>query len=195
MKTYTLTAEMRTEKGKKAAKNLRKEGIIPANLYGLGKENMNLVVKEREVNNLIYTPDTYAIDLTVNGELRKAVLKEIQFHPVTDKILHIDFLEVDTIKPINMQIPIVLEGLAEGVRAGGKLVKEMRKITVRATYDKIPERVTIDVTPLKLGETIQIGALSFEGLEIMNAKNAVVVAVRLTRAARGAAAAAAQAGK
>lgn len=195
MKTYTLTAEMRTEKGKKAAKNLRKEGIIPANLYGLGKENMNLVVKEREVNNLIYTPDTYAIDLTVNGELRKAVLKEIQFHPVTDKILHIDFLEVDTIKPINMQIPIVLEGLAEGVRAGGKLVKEMRKITVRATYDKIPERVTIDVTPLKLGETIQIGALSFEGLEIMNAKNAVVAAVRLTRAARGAAAAAAQAGK
>lgn len=195
MKTYTLTAEMRTEKGKKAAKNLRKEGIIPANLYGLGKENMNLVVKEREVNNLIYTPDTYAIDLTVNGELKKAVLKEIQFHPVTDKILHIDFLEVDTIKPINMQIPIVLEGLAEGVRAGGKLVKEMRKITVRATYDKIPERVTIDVTPLKLGETIQIGALSFEGLEIMNAKNAVVAAVRLTRAARGAAAAAAQAGK
>lgn len=190
MKTYKLSAEKRTEIGKKAAKMLRKEGEIPANLYGLGNENLNLKVKEREVQNLIYTPESYSVELTVDGKMKNVVLKELQFHPVTDRVLHIDFLEVDTVKPINMKIPVVLEGLAIGVRAGGKLVKELRKLTVRATYDKIPERLHIDVTNLNLGGKIQVGDLHFEGLEIVNAKNAVVAAVRLTRAARGQAAAA-----
>lgn len=193
MKTYKLNAETRTETGKKAAKTLRQNGQIPANIYGLGNKNLNLKVSEREVQNLVFTPESYAVELTIDGNLRHVVLKEVQFHPVTDKILHIDFLEVDTVKPINMKIPVVLEGLAAGVRAGGKLVKELRKITVRTTYDKIPERLYVDVTKLNLGDTIQIGDLHFEGLEIVNAKNAVVAAVRLTRAARGQAASAAEA--
>lgn len=193
MKTYKLNAETRTETGKKAAKTFRQHGQIPANIYGLGNKNLNLKVNEREVQNLVFTPESYAVELTIDGELRNVVLKEVQFHPVTDKILHIDFLEVDTVKPINMKVPVVLEGLAAGVRAGGKLVKELRKITVRATYDKIPERLYVDVTKLNLGDTIQIGDLHFEGLEIVNAKNAVVAAVRLTRAARGQAASAAAA--
>lgn len=195
MKTYQLTAEARSTTGKKAAKTLRKMGEIPAILYGLGKENLNLQVKDRDVRGAVFTPETYVIDLSIDGQIRKAILKEVQFHPVTDAILHVDFLEIDTIKPIDVKIPIVLEGHAAGVRAGGKLVKEMRKITVHATYDKIPERLTIDVSRLKLGQKIQIGDLHFEGLEIVNAKNAVVAAVRLTRAARGQAAAAAALGE
>lgn len=192
MKTYKLVAEKRQEIGKKATKAIRKNGEVPVNLYGLGNENLNLKVKTADVQNLIFTPESYAVELTVEGALRHVVLKELQFHPVTDQVLHIDFLEVDTIKPINMKIPVVLEGLAAGVRAGGKLVKEIRRITVRATYDKIPERLYVNVEHMNLGETIKIGDLHFDGLEIVNAKNAVVAAVRLTRAARGAAAAKAQ---
>ena len=113
-------------------------------------------------------------------------IKELQFHPVTDKILHIDFLEVTKEKAIVMEVPVVLEGHAEGVKAGGKLTLSMRKLKVKATYDQIPEKLTINVDHLGLGKTLQVGALHFEGLELMNAKNAVVCAVQLTRAARGA---------
>lgn len=191
MKTYELNATKRTETGKKAAKTMRKNGEVPANLYGLGKENINLVIKERDLQGLIYTPETYVVDLHLDGEKRSVILKEAQFHPVTDHVLHVDLLEVDTVKPIAVKIPLVLEGHAIGVRAGGKLVKEMRKITVRATYDKIPDRLFVNVDALNLGDKLQIGDLHFDGLEIMNAKNAVVAAVRLTRAARGLASAAA----
>lgn len=116
-------------------------------------------------------------------------MREVQFHPVTDHVLHIDFLEVREDKPIVMAVPVVLEGHAAGVRAGGKLVRELRKLKVKATYNNIPEKLHIDVSNLELGKTIQVGELSFDNLELMNAKNAVVCAVRLTRAARGAQAA------
>ena len=115
-----------------------------------------------------------------------AVMKDIQFHPETDAILHIDYLEVSDKKPIVMEVPVVLDGHAEGVKAGGKLTLQMRKLKVKAIYSEIPERLVINVDHLGLGKTIQVGALNFEGLELMNAKNAVVCAVQLTRAARGA---------
>lgn len=124
-----------------------------------------------------------------------AVLKDIQFHPVKDTILHIDLLEVSDKKPVTIEVPVKLEGHAEGVKAGGKLTLSMKKIKVKAPYTQIPERVIINVDHLGLGKTLQIGDLHFEGLELVNAKNAVVCAVQLTRAARGAAAAAAAAGK
>ncbi|WP_373763433.1 50S ribosomal protein L25, partial [Porphyromonas loveana] len=113
--------------------------------------------------------------------------KEIQFHPVTDRILHIDFLKVEENKPVVIEVPVTLAGHAEGVKAGGKLSLEMRKLKVKASYDKIPEKLTIDVSNLQLGKTMQVGELNFDGLTLMNAKNAVVCAVKLTRAARGAA--------
>lgn len=155
----------------------------------------NLQVKEDDVRKLIYTPDIFAINLDVNGVKKNAVLKEIQFHPVTDNILHIDLLEVSDKKPVVMEVPVKLEGHAEGVKAGGKLTLSMKKIKVKALYTSIPERVVINVDNLGLGKTMQIGDLHFDGLELMNAKNAVVCAVQLTRAARGAQAAAEAAAK
>ena len=117
-----------------------------------------------------------------------AVLREIQFHPVSDAILHIDLLEVTDKKPVIVEVPVKLEGHAEGVKAGGKLSLSMKKLKVKAIYSNIPEKVVINVDNLGLGKTLQIGDLHFEGLELVNAKNAVVCAVQLTRAARGAAA-------
>ena len=214
MKTYELSAQPRVLVGKKATKELRKAGLIPVVMNGgeivelpyNGKLNegenvveiengkgiivTNLQVKAEDVRKLIYTPDIFAIDLDVNGVKKNAVLKDIQFHPVTDNILHIDLLEVSDKKPVVMEVPVKLEGHAEGVKAGGKLTLSMKKIKVKALYTSIPERVVINVDNLGLGKTLQIGDLHFEGLELMNAKNAVVCAVQLTRAARGAQAAA-----
>ena len=210
MKTYNLSAQPRTAIGKKATKELRNAGLIPVVLNGgevvelpysgnlnegeqvielannKGVKVTNLTVKAEDVRKLIYTPDIYAIDLDVNGVKKMAVLKDIQFHPVKEEILHIDLLEVNDKKPVVIEVPVKLEGHAEGVKAGGKLTLSMKKIKVKAIYSAIPEKVIINVDKLGLGKTLQIGELHFEGLELMNAKNAVVCAVQLTRAARGA---------
>lgn len=186
MKHFNLSATVRKadQLGKKATKGLRREGFVPVVLYG-GSETQHLVVKADDINKLIYTPDIYLIELDVEGKQIKAVLKDVQFHPVSDKTLHADLYEVSEDKPIVMSVPVVLEGHAAGVRAGGKLVREKRNLRVRAVYDKIPENLVIDVTNLKLGKTIQIHELSFEGLELVDAPQAVVCAVKQTRAARG----------
>ena len=186
MKHFKLSATVRKadQLGKKATKGLRREGLVPVVLYG-GSETQHLVVKADDINKLIYTPDIFLIELDVKGKLIKAVLKEVQFHPVSDKTLHADLYEVSEDKPIVMSVPVVLNGHAVGVRAGGKLVREKRNLRVRAVYDKIPENLVIDVTNLKLGKTIQVHELSFEGLELVDAPQAVVCAVKQTRAARG----------
>lgn len=215
MKTFQLSAEPRTALGKKATKALRSEGKIPVVLNGgaiielpytgtlregekvveigngKGLITTDLTVTNEAVRNLVYTPDIFAIELDVNGEKRMAILKDIQFHPVKDNILHMDLLEVSDKKPVVIEVPVKLEGHAEGVKAGGKLSLSMKKLKVKAIYTEVPERLVINVDNLGLGKTLQVGDLHFEGLELMNAKNAVVCAVQLTRAARGAAAAAA----
>ncbi|MDO4695251.1 50S ribosomal protein L25/general stress protein Ctc [Porphyromonas sp.] len=193
MKTFQLNAEVRKEIGKKGSKALRKQELIPAVLYGL-EENLSITVSQDAVRKLIYTPDIYLVEMSLAGGKKTCILQDIQFHPVTDKILHIDFLEVKEDKPIIIEVPVVLEGHAVGVRAGGKLSLDMRKLKVKALYNNVPEKLTIDVSKLGLGKTIQVGSLSFDNIELLNAKNAVVAAVRLTRAARGAAAKAAQGG-
>ena len=215
MKTFQLSAEPRTVLGKKAAKGLRADSKIPVVLNGgkiidlpfagtlrdgekiveigngKGLITTDLVVSADAVRKLVYTPEIFAIELNVHGETRMAVLKDIQFHPVKDTILHIDLLEVYPEKPVTIEVPVKLEGHAEGVKAGGKLQLSMKKMKVRAPYTAIPERLVINVDNLGLGKTLQVGELHFDGLELVNAKNAVVCAVALTRAARGAAAAAA----
>lgn len=219
MNTFQLAAEPRTDLGKKAAKQLRKENKIPVVLNGgdhvdlpytgtlkagekivetgngKGLITTDLAVTNDAVRKLIYTPDIFAIELDINGDKRNAVLKDIQFHPVKDTILHIDLLEVNDKKPVTIEVPVKLEGHAEGVKAGGKLNLVMKKLKVKAIYTSIPERLVINVDDLGLGKAKSVGDLHFEGLELMNAKNAVVCAVQLTRAARGAAAAAAAASK
>ena len=214
MNTFQLAAQPRTELGKKATKALREQGLIPVVLNGgevfdlpykgtlapgekiveigngKGLVTTDLVVANDAVRKLVYTPDIFAIELDVHGEKRMAILKDLQFHPVKDNILHIDLLEVYPEKPVVIEVPVKLEGHAEGVKAGGKLSLSMKKLRVKGIYTAIPERLVINVDSLGLGKTIQVGDLHFEGLELVNAKNAVVCAVQLTRAARGAQAAA-----
>ncbi len=186
MKHFKLSATVRKadQLGKKATKALRREALVPVVLYG-GSETHHLVVKADDLNKLIYTPEIYLIELDVEGKQYNAILKDVQFHPVSDRTLHADLYEVSEEKPIVMSVPVILDGHAVGVRAGGKLVREKRTLRVRAAYDKIPENLVIDVNNLKLGKTIQVHELSFEGLELVDAPQAVVCGVKLTRAARG----------
>lgn len=217
MKVFELNADPRVELGKKSVKALRKEGKIPAVINGGAvvelpyKETLqpgeklveldekrgilttDITVSNEDVRKLIYTPDIFEVDIKLNGKVRKTVMKDLQFQPVKDTVLHIDFLEVYPDKPIVMEVPVQIVGHAEGVKAGGKLTVSMRKLKVKAPYTDIPERLTINVDTLGLGKSLAVGDLHFEGLELMNAKNAVVCAVQLTRAARGAAAKAAEA--
>ncbi len=190
MKTLEIKGSLRNELGKKTTKAVRKSDAVPCIIYG-GKETMHFQVSNSALRHLIYTPDIYVVNLDVDGKKVNAILKDIQFHPVKDTVLHVDFLEIFDNKPIVIEVPVKLEGLAEGVKAGGKLSLEMRKIRVKGLYSNVPENLTINIENLGLGKTIQIGVLSFPNLEILNPKNAVVAAVKLTRAARGAAAQAA----
>lgn len=213
MKTFKLHAEARTELGKKATKALRAAGMIPVVLNGgeqvalpfegkllpgqkiveigdgKGLITTDLAVSQEAVRKLIYTPDIFAIELEFDGTTRMAVIKDIQFQAVKDTILHIDLLEVTDKKPVVIEIPVKIEGHAEGVKAGGKLTLSMKKVKVKAVYTEVPERVIVNVDKLGLGKTLKIGDLHYDAFELVNAKNAVVCAVQLTRAARGAAAA------
>lgn len=198
MRSIAINGSLRIEIGKKATKQVRKANAVPCVLYGAekGADNkpvaVHFTVTNDELRKLVYTPHIYVIDLTIDGKTVNAIMKDIQFHPVTDKILHVDFYQINEANPIVMEVPVKLEGLAEGVKAGGKLALQVRKLKVKALYNVIPERLVVDVTNLALGKTIKVGELNYEGLELLNAKEAVVCAVKLTRAARGAQAAAAK---
>ncbi|MGL5562781.1 MAG: 50S ribosomal protein L25/general stress protein Ctc [Tannerellaceae bacterium] len=187
MKSFQLTGSLRTETGKKAAKAIRNNSSIPCIIYG-GETVTQFTVEKEAVRKLIYTPEIFLVELTIDGKTCKAIMKDLQFHPVTDAVLHIDFLEVFEEKPIVIDVPVVLDGLAEGVKAGGKLSLEMRKLRVKALYNNVPEQLHINIENLALGKTIQVGQVAFENLEVLSGKNNVICAVKLTRAARGAAA-------
>ncbi len=184
------TIAERSSEQARALKAIRKNNGVPCVLYGAG-ENVHFTVTTDGLRNLVYTPHIYVVNLDIDGKVVTAIMKDIQFHPVKDTILHVDFLQISEEKPIVMEVPVQLEGLAEGVKAGGKLQLQMRKLKVKALYTNIPERLVINVSHLGLGKAIQVKELAFDNLELLNAKDAVVCAVKLTRAARGAAAAAA----
>ena len=197
MKEINVNGQKREATGKKASKMMRKEGLVPCNLYGEKKnenglpEALAFSVSFSEIRKAVYTPDVYVVNLNVDGQAYKAIIKELQFHPTTDALLHADFYEVTESKPITVGIPVKLNGLAQGVRDGGKLNLSIRKIDVTAPYKQIPEILNIDVTNLQLGKAIKVGELSFEGLEIATPSQVIVCSVKATRASRSAAAAAA----
>ena len=197
MKEISLTGKMRTDLGKKASKSMRKEGLIPCNMYGEKKgenglpEAMSFAASMTELRKIVYTPHIYVVNLNIDGKEHKAVLKELQFHPVTDALLHVDFYEINEVKPITIGIPVKLNGLAQGVRDGGRINLSIRKINVTAPYQAIPEHLDIDVTNLRLGKSIKVGELSFEGLELATPAEVIVCSVKTTRASKSAAAAAA----
>ena len=188
------TIAERSSEQAKALKAIRKNNGVPCVLYG-GAENIHFTVPVEGLRNLVYTPHIYTVNLSIDGKEVKAIMKDIQFHPVKDNILHVDFYQINEEKPIVMEVPVQLEGLAEGVKAGGKLAASVRNLKVRAPYAQIPEKLNIDVTHLGLGKTIKVAELSFEGLEIVTSPSVVVCQVKMTRSAMSAMAAAAGKGK
>lgn len=187
MKEIEVKGQKRTDLGKKAAKAMRKEDLIPCNLYGEAKnadgapEALSIACPMSELRKIVYTPHIYVIKLVIDGEERTAILKELQFHPVTDALLHVDFYEVNDQKPITVGIPVKLNGLAQGVRDGGRMNLSIRKIDVTAKYQAIPEHLDIDVTAMTIGKSIKVGDLHFEGLEMATSKNVVVCSIKATR--------------
>lgn len=189
MKEFALNGKARTEVGKKATKQLRKEGYVPCNLYGEKKgengqpEALAFAILATDLRKVVFTPHIYVINLNIDGKHHTAVLKELQFHPVTDAVLHVDFFEIHEEKPITIGIPVRLTGLAQGVRDGGRMNLSIRKINVTAPFQKIPEHLDVDVTNLRIGKSIKVGDLSFEGLEIATPKEVIVCSIKMTRAA------------
>ena len=198
MKQITIEGTSRADLGKKATKAVRANGNVPCVLYGEKKDEngkpvaIHFEVYEKLINKLVFTPHIYLVDIKIDGEDHKGIMKEIQFHPVKDNVLHVDFFEVHAEKPIVMGVPIAAKGLADGVRAGGRLMMMIRKLQVRALYENIPEKLDVDVTKLQLGKSINAGQLSYDNLEIITPKEVIVCTVKMTRAAMGAAAAAAK---
>ena len=195
MKEISVSGQKRATTGKKASKEMRKQGLIPCNLYGEKKgenglpEAMAFSIPASQLRKVVYSPDVYVVNLTVDGEAHKAVMKELQFHPTTDAVMHVDFYEVNESKPITIGIPVKLNGHAQGVRDGGRLSQAVRTLNVTAPYKQIPAVLDIDVTELKLGKVIKVADLKFEGLEISTPAQVVVCSVKATRASRSAAAA------
>ncbi|MBO6078132.1 MAG: 50S ribosomal protein L25/general stress protein Ctc [Bacteroidaceae bacterium] len=192
MKSIEVKGTARNEFGKKGAKALRKQNLIPCNLYGVERDEKGLPVAKafsvtfEEVRNLVYSPDIFSVNLTIDGSTVLAVMREIQFHPVKDNILHIDFYQVDPKKPIVMAVPVKLNGLAAGVKAGGKLEQILRRVKAKALYTDIPEKVEIDVTPLTIGKSFKVGDLKVDGIEFVSPKDAVICTVMSTRSAAAA---------
>ena len=191
MQTLKIEATPRADFGKKASRAIRREGQVPCVLYG-GGETVSFSVDAKAPKTLIYTPNSYIVELTIGGKTEKAVMREVQFHPVREEILHIDFYRVQEGKPVAISIPVRLTGNAEGVKVGGKLVLSTRKIFVSGPVDKLPDEITVDVTTLGVGKTIFVGDLKSDDLKFLTPATTAVCAVRVTRASRGAAAEAAQ---
>lgn len=187
MKTISVKAVKRDQYGKKAAKAVRREGLIPCVLSGNG-ETVSFSVEPSAIKNLIYSPNSYIVEFDIEGTKELAVIRETQFHPVREEILHIDFFRVVKDKPVSIAIPVRLTGNSEGVKVGGKLALSARKIVVKAMAENLPDELVIDVTNLGLGKTIFVGDLQFENLQFITPATTAVCAVRMTRASRGAAA-------
>ncbi|MBO4851577.1 MAG: 50S ribosomal protein L25/general stress protein Ctc [Prevotella sp.] len=189
MKEISLKGQKRAATGKKATKQMRKEGLVPCNLYGEARdengkpEAMAFAVAATDLRKVIYTPHVYVINLDIDGEHHTAVMKELQFHPTTDAVLHIDFYEINEEKPLTIGIPVHLVGLAQGIRDGGRMNLSIRKIEVTAPFQQIPEQLDVDVTHLLIGKSIKVGDLSYEGLEFATSKEVVVCSIKMTRAA------------
>ncbi len=189
MQTIEIKGAARSAFGKKEAKLARKEGKVPCVIYGNGATE-HFVIDQADIRKVIYTPNSYIISIDIDGKKETAVMREVQFHPVSDSALHIDFYRVDANHPVTIDIPVRLTGVSEGVRQGGKMMLSKRKLKVAGLVDKLPDTLDIDVTSLQLGKSIFVSDVQFDGLTILTPATTAICAVKMTRAARGAAAAA-----
>jgi large subunit ribosomal protein L25 len=192
MKHFELKGQTRQVGNKATIKAFRKQGLIPCNLYGNGVDNILFTVDAKEFGALISTPYSHIVDLNIEGECHQAVLKAIQYHPVTDRALHVDFLALDPAKPVTIEVPIKITGNSIGVRQGGKLNVPTRKLKVCGMIENLPDELPVDITELGLGKQINAGDLKFDGFQIVSPKGTLVCAVRATRNSAAAATEAAQ---
>lgn len=183
MKTISINGSLRKELGNKNAKELRKAGNVPCVIYG-GKENIHFYAHENSFKSLVYTADAHLVNLNIEGNEKSAVLKEIQFHPVTDRIIHADFVEVFPDKPVVINIPIKVFGDSVGILAGGKLRIRRRSLKVKGFAKDLPEVLPIDITEVKIHQSIKVGELSYDNLELLDPKKSMVLAVATSRVAQ-----------
>ena len=180
MEVFKLDAQPRTTTGKVLAKRMRKEGLGPAVIYGHG-DNVMCTLNEKDLKPLLITPKVYLVDLMLGGKVEHVVLKEVQYHPVSDRPIHIDFYRYDAADPIVMAIPVALEGYAKGVRAGGKLVGGVRKLRVQGLVSDLPDVLPVDITELNVGETLMVSDVKFDNLEVVDTKTLVVATIKSQR--------------
>lgn len=185
MKTIRLIGEPRTDLGTSASRQLRKDGKVPCVLYG-GKEHLNFTVYRDDFKNLVYTPNTYLVQIELGAKKYKAILKDIQFHPVNDLINHVDFLEVADDKPVSIGIPVRVTGNSPGVRAGGKLMVKIKKLKVKGLIADMPDDIEVNIDKVEMGKSIKVGEISVNNLELLDAAANALLSVVATRASRSA---------
>lgn len=181
MKTLTLTGVKRKTTGRTSTHALRREGKVPCILYG-GKDILHFEAIEKDFKPLVYTPDVHMIKLDVGGKQVDAIMQDIQFHPVTDRIQHVDFLEVISDKPVVMDIPVRFNGTSAGVKEGGQMLKKLTKIRLKGLISKIPATIEINVEPMKIGDYIRIKDIKYDGITFLHEPVVTIVAVKTTRA-------------
>lgn len=186
MKSFAIEGAVRETVGKKETKKLRAEGKVPCVLYG-GEETIHFYAEASAFHKVVYTPNVYLIDLDIDGTIHKAIIQDIQFHPVEEQILHVDFLKINEDKPVKIDVPINVHGYAAGMRSGGKLKVNLRRLKVKALAKDLPDHIDIDITNLELGQSFKVDELKSDKLEFLNSKSVPVVSVMITRAARAAA--------
>ena len=185
MKTFKIKGTARQAVGKKDSKQLRAKDLVPCVLYG-GENVIHFQAHENEFRKIIYTPQVYQIEIDVEGKIYNAFMQALQFHPVTDKLIHIDFLEIRENVPVRLEIPVRLDGYAKGIQQGGRLKSNLRTLKAKGFPKNFPDEIVIDVTNLNLNESIRVGDIKVDGIEILNAKSVPVATVVVTRAARAA---------
>jgi large subunit ribosomal protein L25 len=186
MKTLLVKGQKRDSLGKKEAKLLRSQELVPSVLYGAG-EPVHFSVPFSELRHLVYTPSVFLIDLEIDGTVYPAIMQDIQWHAVEEQALHVDFLKIEETKKIKIDLPVKIVGLARGIKAGGKLKTNLRRLKVKGLAKDLPDSIEINVTKLGIGQSIKVGDLSLKDIEILDKKSNVVVAVTVTRAAKSAA--------
>jgi large subunit ribosomal protein L25 len=184
MKTIQISAEKRTELGKKSTRDLRKADHVPCVMYG-GAEVIHFQAHENDFRHIVYTPTAFLVELKLGDKVHKAVMQELQFHPVTDKLFHIDFVEVFDDKPVTVELPIALNGEAIGIKNGGKPRQRRRVLKVRGLVANLPDVLEIDVTDVDIGGVIKIGDLTYENLEILDPSRSMIFAVVSSRISKG----------
>ena len=182
MKVAQLSGSTRANVGKKDAAQLRRNGQVPCVLYGSG-EQTHFSVENVSLEKLIFSPEVYQFELEVDGKKANAVVRELQQHPLTGKIQHVDFLELDENKPVRVALPVRLTGSARGVMAGGKLLQSYRMLNVVGLPKDLPEAITLDISKLKIGQSIRVKSVEIPGITILDPQASVVVGVRMARGA------------